>query len=131
MRRPSEHHLLEPAAAPVERTEVGAYDGHAHLVTVMAPPSPPSPSPPTDPTLARRARIARLTELGQRLGYGLFGVAIVAFIIGAVTGFTTADVVIVIGALAVGSAVLAPAIVFGYAVKAAEREDRQRGLRSR
>ena len=97
----------------------------------MAPPSPPSPTPPTDPTLARRARIARLTELGQRLGYGLFGVAIVAFIAGAVTGFTAVEVVIVIGALAVGSAVLAPAIVFGYAVKAAEREDRERAARSR
>jgi hypothetical protein len=96
----------------------------------MAPP-PPSSLPPHDPTLARRARIARLTELGQRLGYGLFGVAIVAFIAGAVTGFTAVEVVIVIGALAVGSAVLAPAIVFGYAVKAAEREDRERDSRSR
>ena len=97
----------------------------------MAPPPPSSASSPADPTLARRARIARLTELGQRLGYGLFGVAIVAFIAGAVTGFTAVEVVIVIGALAVGSAVLAPAIVFGYAVKAAEREDRERDSRSR
>ena len=72
-----------------------------------------------------------MTELGQRIGYALFGVAIVAFVVGAVAGFATADVVIVVGALAVGSAVLAPAIVFGYAVKAAEREDRERAARSR
>ena len=72
-----------------------------------------------------------MAELGQRIGYALFGVAIVAFVVGAGAGFATADVVIVVGALAVGSAVLAPAIVFGYAVKAAEREDRQRDLRSR
>jgi len=72
-----------------------------------------------------------VAELGQRIGYALFGVAIAAFVVGAVTGFTTADVVIVVGALAVGSAVLAPAIVFGYAVKAAEREDRERAARSR
>jgi hypothetical protein len=72
-----------------------------------------------------------VTELGQRIGYALFGVAIVAFVVGAVAGFATADVVIVVGALAVGSAVLAPAIVFGYAVKAAEREDRERAARSR
>jgi hypothetical protein len=97
----------------------------------MAPPPPSSASSPPDPTLARRARIARLTELGRRIGYALFGVAIAAFVVGAVTGFTTADVVIVVGALAVGSAVLAPAIVFGYAVKAAEREDRERAARSR
>ena len=32
-----------------------------------------------------------------------------------------------IGCLIVGSLVLAPAIVFGYAVKAAERDDRERG----
>jgi hypothetical protein len=86
---------------------------------------------PTDPTLARRARIARLTELGQRTGYGLFGAAIAAFVVGAVTGFTAAVVFIVIGALVAGSVVLAPAIVFGYAVKAAEREDRERAARRR
>ena len=45
-----------------------------------------------------------------------------AFLVGAaVSG------VLVIGALLVGSVVLAPAIVFGYAVKAAEREDRDEG----
>jgi hypothetical protein len=31
-----------------------------------------------------------------------------------------------VGLLSAGSVVLAPAIVFGYAVRAAEREDRQR-----
>ena len=34
----------------------------------------------------------------------------------------------IIGCLVVGSIVLAPAIVFGYAVSAAERDDRERGL---
>jgi hypothetical protein len=89
----------------------------------------PTPPPPSDPTLVRRAAIARLTELGQRLGYGLFGLAIAAFTVGAVLGFSSIDVVVVVGCLAAGSAVLAPAIVFGYAVKAAEREDRDRALR--
>jgi hypothetical protein len=93
-------------------------------------PTPPLP-PPSDPTLARRARIARLTELGQQIGYGLFGAAIIAFVIGAAAGFSGADVVIVVGCLAAGSAVLAPAIVFGYAVKAAEREDRERAAQER
>jgi hypothetical protein len=79
-----------------------------------------------DPTLARRARIARLTELGQRVGYALFGLAIVAFAVGAVAGFATVEVVVVVACLVAGSVVLAPAIVFGYAVKAAEREDRER-----
>ena len=80
-----------------------------------------------DPVLARRARIARLTELGQRVGYGLFGIAIVVFVIGFVVGYSDLLVAIIVGSLGVGSAVLAPAIVFGYAVKAAEREDRELG----
>ncbi|MGH9086210.1 MAG: hypothetical protein ACRDYW_12235 [Acidimicrobiales bacterium] len=81
-----------------------------------------------DPVRARRARIARLVELGQRIGYGLFGVAIVAFVVGFVSGFDGLVGTLVVASLVVGSIVLAPAIVFGYAVKAAERDDRERGL---
>ena len=81
-----------------------------------------------DPVRARRARIARLVELGQRVGYGLFGVAIVAFVVGFVSGFGGLVGPLVVASLVVGSIVLAPAIVFGYAVKAAERDDRDRGL---
>jgi hypothetical protein len=81
----------------------------------------------TDPVLVRRARIARLVDLGQRVGYGLFGLAIVAFVFGFVRGYTDALTTLIVAALLVGSAVLAPAIVLGYAVKAAEREDREQG----
>lgn len=81
-----------------------------------------------DPVLARRARIARLVEVGQRVGYGLFGVAIVVFAWGFVTGYSDVTTALIIGALLLGSVVLAPAIVFGYAVKAADREDREQGL---
>jgi len=80
-----------------------------------------------DPVLRRRARIARLTEVGQRVGYALFGVAIVLFMIGFIAGYSDVLVVLIVASLGVGSAVLAPAIVFGYAVKAAEREDRELG----
>ena len=82
----------------------------------------------SDPIRDRRERIARAAETGQRAGYLLFGVAIVAFVVGFIAGFDGAVVAIVVGALAVGSLVLAPSIVFGYAAKAAEREDRERGL---
>lgn len=83
---------------------------------------------PLDPVLARRARIARLVELGQRVGYGLFGLAIVTFVVGFARGFDGWVRTTTVAALVVGSLVLAPAIVFGYAVKAAERDDRARGL---
>jgi len=82
-----------------------------------------------DPVLVRRARIARLTDLGQRVGYGLLGLAVTAFVLGAVVGFSGAVVAVVMASLAAGSVVLAPAIVFGFAVKAAEREDRERSRR--
>jgi hypothetical protein len=78
-----------------------------------------------DPVLERRRRIARLVAIGQRTGYALFGLAVVLFLVGLVVGFAGVGTLVVI-AMVVGSVVLAPAIVFGYAVRAAEREDRER-----
>jgi hypothetical protein len=86
-----------------------------------------NPSGASDPVRARRARFARGAALGQRVGYACFALAVVGFIVGAVTEFTDAIVILVIGALLAGSLVLAPAIVLGYAVRAADREDRERG----
>lgn len=77
--------------------------------------------------LARRRQMARASDLGQQLGYGLFGVAVVLFVVAFATGFTGALVTAILVALGLGSALLAPAIVVGYAVKAADREDRQHG----
>jgi hypothetical protein len=77
--------------------------------------------------LARRARIARMVSLGQRIGYGLFLLAIVGFAVGFVTEFGDGLVTVIVASLVVGSLILAPAIVFGYAVKAAERDDREHG----
>lgn len=77
-----------------------------------------------DPVLARRARIAHLVDLGQRVGYGLFAIAIVLFFVGFAVDFTGGVVTAIVIALVAGSLVLAPAIVFGYAVKAADRADR-------
>jgi hypothetical protein len=81
---------------------------------------------PHDPVLARRRQMARLAEIGQRVGYGLFGVAIVLFAAAMVADLPTALVTGVVVALVLGSLVLAPAIVVGYGVRAADREDRER-----
>jgi hypothetical protein len=95
-------------------------------------PDPARPGTPgaagADPVVARRRRIARLADAGQRGGYLLFGLAIVAFVVGVVTDFPRPVVTVVVAALAVGSILLAPAIVLGYAVRAADRDDRERGL---
>ncbi len=80
-----------------------------------------------DEVLARRERIKRLVDLGQRIGYGLFGVAVVGFFVGFVVDFTDPLVTVIVLSLVVGSVILAPAIVFGYGVKAAERDDAEQG----
>ena len=80
-----------------------------------------------DPVLERRKRIARLVKAGQRLGYALFGLALVLFFLGLAVGFGRGIATTIVIAIVAGSIVLAPAIVFGYAVRAAEREDREEG----
>lgn len=84
-----------------------------------------------DDVLARREHIQRLVSLGQRVGYGLFGVAIVGFFVGFVVDFTEPLVSVIVVSLVVGSVILAPAIVFAYGVKAAEREDAEQGRPTR
>ncbi|HEX9260544.1 MAG TPA: hypothetical protein VF855_13475 [Acidimicrobiales bacterium] len=81
-----------------------------------------------DPVRARRAQVAKWSLLANRIGYLLFGVAMAVFIIGFAVGFTGPVVALVVTCMVVGSLLLAPSIVLGYAVKAAEREDRERGL---
>lgn len=82
----------------------------------------------TDPVRERRRRVARWTQLANRLGYLCFGVAIVTFVVGFIVSFNATVSAIVVTSMIVGSVLLAPAIVLGYAVKAAERDDRERGL---
>ena len=84
-------------------------------------------TPDDDPVLRRRSQFARLADVGQKVGYGLFAVAVVAFVVAAVVGFSPGWVTVIVAAMVVGSIVLAPAIVVGFAAKAADREDREAG----
>ena len=84
--------------------------------------------PATDPVRVRRAQIARAANAAQRIGYALFAIAVVVFFIGFFAGFTGGLVTTIVVVMVVGSILLAPAIVTGYAVKAAEREDRENGI---
>jgi hypothetical protein len=88
----------------------------------------PTPTPKIDPVRARRRQVAKYTLLANRIGYLFFAVAIATFIIGFAISFNATVSAIVIGSVIIGSILLAPAIVLGYAVKAAERDDRERGL---
>ncbi|WP_419851361.1 hypothetical protein [Candidatus Poriferisocius sp.] len=77
----------------------------------------------TDDLAARRRRIAQMTTIGQRLGYLLYLAAAALFFSGFATSFRGPLVTAVIACLVVGSLVLAPAIIFSYAVRAADREE--------
>jgi hypothetical protein len=81
-----------------------------------------------DPVRARRQQVARWSLLANRIGYLFLAVAVAVFVIGFAVGFTPPVVAAVVACLVAGSALLLPSIILGYAVKAAEREDRERGL---
>lgn len=76
-----------------------------------------------DPIRRRRRAIAVWTRRANRTGYLFFGTAIVLFITALATEFSGAMAALVTAALIIGSILLAPAIVLGYAIKAAEKED--------
>ena len=86
-----------------------------------------APIPGDDPVRQRRAQVSRWVSIGQRIGYALFGLAVVGFFVGFVVGFSTGVVRGIEVCLLVGSLVLAPSIVLAYAVKAAERDDLEHG----
>ena len=86
-----------------------------------------SDEPVNDPVRARRAVVAKWTLLANRVGYLLFAAAIAVFVIGVAIGFSGGVAAAVIALLIVSSVLLAPSIVLGYAVKAAERDDLDAG----
>ena len=82
-------------------------------------------TPPDDPILARRRQIARVIAIATRVGYVLFGLFAVLIIIAFATGFPSGVVQAATVCLIAGSVILAPAMTFTYAVKAADREDEE------
>lgn len=84
--------------------------------------------PAIDPVRARRAQVARWTLLANRVGYVLLAVAVALFFVALMLGFSAVLATLVIVAMVLSFLLLAPSIVLGYAVKAADRDDRERGL---
>lgn len=81
-----------------------------------------------DPVRARRQKIDKWNLLANRVGYLLYAVAVSCFVMAFAFGFKGPLVTVVVATFIAGSVLLAPSIIIGYAVKAAEREDRERGL---
>jgi hypothetical protein len=81
-----------------------------------------------DPVRRRRAAVARWTQLANRLGYATLALAMVLFVLAFAFGFTATMAALIVAALMVSFVLLAPSIVLGYAVRAAERDDVERGI---
>jgi hypothetical protein len=81
-----------------------------------------------DPVRVKRALVAKWTLLANRVGYLFVALAMALFFMAFAFGFTAAMATLVIISLTIGCTLLAPSIVLGWAVKAAERDDRERGL---
>ena len=107
----------------------------------MSTPNQPSDPPPDtstdspsagivadDPVRRKRAQVARWTLLANRIGYLVLALAMTLFVMAFAFGFTSTMATLIIISLVVSFALLAPSIVLGYAVKAAEREDVERGI---
>lgn len=82
---------------------------------------------PHDPVRALRKKIERYNLLANRIGYLFLAVSMSCFVMAFAFGFKGPLVTTVVVTLIIGSILLAPSIVIGYAVKAAEREDREMG----
>ncbi len=80
-----------------------------------------------DPVREQRARVDRWASIGRRVGLTTYAVATIIVLVGVLTSFTSTLSTIVTALLIGGSIVLAPAILLGYAVRAAERDDREHG----
>ena len=80
-----------------------------------------------DPVRSRRQTISRINDAANRLGYLLWAVAMVCFVTAFIIGFKGPLVTVVTACIIAGSILLAPSIIIGYAVKAAERDDLEHG----
>ena len=86
-----------------------------------------SPSHP-DPIRQRRAQVAKWTLIANRIGYLFLALAMALFVIAFAVGFSPTMATLVIVTMLISFVLLAPSIVLGYAVKAAERDDAEHGF---
>ena len=78
-----------------------------------------------DPVLVQRARVQRIANLAKRVGYVLFLLSMVLFFVALDTNLPSGLTAAAAAALIAGCVVLAPAILLGYAVRGAERDDEE------
>ena len=82
----------------------------------------------TDPVRAKRKRAYVLAKRAKRVGFLFFLAAIVLVVVGLAGDLSTGITTAATACLVLGSVFLAPATIVGYAVNAAERDDREKGF---
>lgn len=82
-----------------------------------------------DPILEQRERVRRIANIAKRVGYLLFLASMVLFFVALATDLPEGVLAAATATLIGGCIVLAPAILLGYAVKGAERDEIERGGR--
>lgn len=78
----------------------------------------------SDPVVVRRGRIGRAAKAAKRVGYLALMIAIVAFGVGVVVGFSPGLVRVAVFGLVASCVILPVPIVISYGVRAADREER-------
>ena len=83
-----------------------------------------NPQLTSDDLKQRRARVAKYVKIANPTGYSLWLVAIILFFGLFFSDFDGPLVVLLLVCLIAGCVILLPSIVLSYAVRAAEREER-------
>lgn len=82
----------------------------------------------TDEVIIKRERIRRQVKLGKRVGYLLMLISIVSVVLCWPLHWPRPLVVLAMITFVLSCIILPMPIVFGYGIKAAEREDRKMGI---
>jgi energy-converting hydrogenase Eha subunit B len=91
--------------------------------------STPGPPDSPDPVAAKRESIGKAVVVAKRIGYLALLVAVIGFVLCALSGFESWAVGLTITSLVVAIVVLPLPIIVGYGIRAAEREERgERGF---
>jgi hypothetical protein len=81
-----------------------------------------------DEVRATRRRVAKQAKRAKRIGYLFFLAAVALVVVGLAGDLSTGITTAATACLILGSIFLAPAVIVGYAVNAAERDDREKGF---
>tara|TARA_B100000427_G_scaffold173236_1_gene143983 strand:+ start:203 stop:463 length:261 start_codon:yes stop_codon:yes gene_type:complete len=73
----------------------------------------------------RREQASLIANTGRRIGYSIFFLSLIIFVIGFTVEFNNLVAKTLTVLLIVGSVVLAPSILLHYAVRGAEREEKE------